>query len=127
MHQYHVVLVPDDGSYMVLVPSLPDCATFGTSVEDALTMAKEAITLHIEGMVADGEDVPEDEGEPILATVSVEPNVPLTGSPPRRVHPPCHRPDESRDSRAASRYAARSGVAASPGREHARQRRVRRD
>ena len=72
MRSYHIVLVPDDGSYMVLVPSLPGCVTFGTSVDEALAMAKEAIALHIEGLIADGEEVPEDEGEPMLATVSVD-------------------------------------------------------
>ncbi|HTE84927.1 MAG TPA: type II toxin-antitoxin system HicB family antitoxin [Dehalococcoidia bacterium] len=81
MKTYHVVLVPDDGSYMVLVPSLPGCLTFGATVEDALAMAREAIALHIEGMAADGEDIPEDEGEPILATVDVEPDLSAVSTP----------------------------------------------
>jgi antitoxin HicB len=74
MRSFHVVLVPDDGSYMVLVPSLPGCVTFGATVEDALAMASEAITLHIEGMAAAGEPIPEDEGEPVLAIVEVSPD-----------------------------------------------------
>lgn len=81
MRNYHVVLVPDGGNYMVLVPSLPGCITFGATVEEALAMAKEAITLHIEGMVAGGEDMPEDEGELVLATVEVDPDLPVAGAP----------------------------------------------
>ena len=79
MRKYHVVLVPDGGSYMVLVPSLPGCVSFGATVEDALAMAEEAITLHIEGMAAAGERIPEDEGEPILALVAVDPHPPAIG------------------------------------------------
>jgi antitoxin HicB len=33
----------EDGTYTVIVPSLPGCLTFGRTVEEALAMAKEAI------------------------------------------------------------------------------------
>lgn len=73
MGRYSVVLVPDSGSYMILVPSLPGCVTFGDSVEEALAMAREAVALHIEGLAAAGEPIPEDEGEPILAAIELDP------------------------------------------------------
>lgn len=73
MRRYSVVLVPDSGSYMVLVPSLPGCITYGSTVEEALSMAKDAIELHLEGLAAADEEIPEDEGEPILATVELNP------------------------------------------------------
>jgi predicted RNase H-like HicB family nuclease len=66
---------------MVLVPSLPGCVTYGRTIEDALAMAKEAITLHIEGMSASGEEIPKDEGKPILATVGVASDLPIAGPP----------------------------------------------
>jgi antitoxin HicB len=47
----------DDGTYTVIVPSLPGCLTFGHNVE-ARKMAKEAIEGFIECMVARGEEVP---------------------------------------------------------------------
>jgi predicted RNase H-like HicB family nuclease len=60
---------------MVLVPSLPGCVTVGTTVDEALAMAKETLTPHIGGMAGAGEDIPEDEGKPILATVGVDPGM----------------------------------------------------
>lgn len=65
-----VILIPDpDGGYVVEVPSLPGCYSQGETVEDALANIREAIELHIETMIEDGEDVPEDVGEPLLRVV----------------------------------------------------------
>lgn len=46
----------DDGTYTVIVPSLPGCLTYGHTVEEALEMAKEAIEGFIECMMARGEE-----------------------------------------------------------------------
>lgn len=65
-----VILVPDpDGGYVVEVPSLPGCYSQGETVEEALANIREAIELHIETMIEDGEEVPEDIGETILMKV----------------------------------------------------------
>ena len=57
---YPVVIHKDpDSDYGVTVPDLPGCISAGETHEQALTMAKEAIELHIEGMLEDGEDLPE--------------------------------------------------------------------
>lgn len=63
-----VILIPDNdvGGYTAIVPSLPGCISEGDTVEEALTNIREAIELHIESMVAHGEEVPEDSTEPIL-------------------------------------------------------------
>lgn len=37
-----------DGGYTVTVPALPGCITYGEDVEDAISMAKEAIELYVE-------------------------------------------------------------------------------
>jgi antitoxin HicB len=50
-----------EGGYSVVVPSLPGCVTFGDSVEEAITMAKEAIELYIESLRAHKEKIPTDE------------------------------------------------------------------
>ena len=47
-----------DSDYGVSVPDLPGCFSAGDSIEDALAQVHEAIELHIEGMLADGEQVP---------------------------------------------------------------------
>jgi predicted RNase H-like HicB family nuclease len=48
----------DDGTFIVIVPTLPGCLTFGRSVEEAEEMAKEAIEGFIACMIARGEEVP---------------------------------------------------------------------
>jgi predicted RNase H-like HicB family nuclease len=52
---------PDDGladGWDVVFPDLPGCVSQGDSAEDALRNAVEALGLHIEGMVAEGLDLP---------------------------------------------------------------------
>lgn len=51
-----------EGGYTVIVPSLPGCVTFGETVDEAIAMAREAVELYIEGMLAKGEEVPTEEG-----------------------------------------------------------------
>lgn len=48
----------EDGTYTVIVPSLPGCLTFGRTVEEALLMAEEAIEGFIACMIERGEEVP---------------------------------------------------------------------
>lgn len=58
--QYTIILHPDpEGGYTVTVPVLPGCVTQGETLEEAIVMAKDAIQLYIESLIADGESVPE--------------------------------------------------------------------
>ena len=45
--------------YGVTVPDLPGCFSAGDTLEEAIESAQEAITCHIEGLLLDGEPVPE--------------------------------------------------------------------
>ncbi|NOY22912.1 MAG: type II toxin-antitoxin system HicB family antitoxin [Acidobacteria bacterium] len=57
---YPVVIHKDDDStYGVTVPDLPGCFSAGSTMEEALANAKEAIECHIKGFVMDDEEVPE--------------------------------------------------------------------
>ncbi|MGE0226220.1 MAG: type II toxin-antitoxin system HicB family antitoxin [Acetobacteraceae bacterium] len=47
-----------DSDYGVDFPDFPGCVTAGETLEDARRMAAEAIQLHIEGMIEDGEPIP---------------------------------------------------------------------
>jgi predicted RNase H-like HicB family nuclease len=69
--RYTVLLTPDDGGYMVTVPALAGCFTQGATVEQALERAREAIRVHIAGLEADGEPVPEESERPRLEFVEV--------------------------------------------------------
>lgn len=65
------LIVEDDGSFTVDVPSLPGCVTWGKTKADALKNAEEAIALYIEDVVAAGEKIPNVE-------VSQTPTIALT-------------------------------------------------
>ena len=58
---YRILLTPEDeGGFSVSVPALPGCFTQGETIEEAIEMAKDAISLYIESLEADGEPVPDD-------------------------------------------------------------------
>jgi len=45
-------------AYGVIVPDLPGCFSAGESVDEAIENSKEAIALHIDGLLDDGRTVP---------------------------------------------------------------------
>ncbi|MDO5054326.1 MAG: type II toxin-antitoxin system HicB family antitoxin [Pasteurella oralis] len=49
----------DQHAYGVIVPDLPGCFSAGDTLEDAFLNAKEAIAFHIEGMLEDGDNIPQ--------------------------------------------------------------------
>jgi predicted RNase H-like HicB family nuclease len=51
-----------EGGYTVTVPVLPGCVTFGKNLNEAISMAREAIELYIEHLVVMGEDIPSEDG-----------------------------------------------------------------
>jgi predicted RNase H-like HicB family nuclease len=72
MSTYAIVVEPDeDGGYFVVVPALPGCFTRGDTVGECRERAVEAIEVHIAGLRADGEPVPEEAGTPQLLAVTV--------------------------------------------------------
>jgi predicted RNase H-like HicB family nuclease len=59
MYTYKVLLHKEaEGGFTVLVPALPGCITYGQDVDEAITMAREAITLYIEELKDRGEKIP---------------------------------------------------------------------
>lgn len=58
--KFPVVLHKDtDTDYGVTVPDVPGCFTAGATVSEALENAHEALALHFEGLVADGDPLPQ--------------------------------------------------------------------
>lgn len=56
---YRVILRPEpEGGYTALVPALPGCITYGVDVDEAIVMAREAIELYVESLVAHGDEIP---------------------------------------------------------------------
>lgn len=70
---YSVILEWDaeGGMYVVTVPALPGCFTQGHTAEEAIERAKEAIALHLECLIEDGEPVPEETRPAQVVTVTV--------------------------------------------------------
>lgn len=60
MRNYIALIHKDlDSDYGVSFPDFPGVITAGTDLDDARRMAQEALELHVEGMIADGEAIPE--------------------------------------------------------------------
>lgn len=47
-----------DSDYGVSFPDLPGCISAGRTLDEARAMAQEALSLHIAGLIEDGEPVP---------------------------------------------------------------------
>ena len=57
---FPIVIHKDKGSgYGVTVPDLPGCFSAGSTLDEALAMAREAIELHLEGLIEEGQAIPE--------------------------------------------------------------------
>jgi predicted RNase H-like HicB family nuclease len=60
MRQYIALIHKDaESDYGVSFPDLPGCITAGVDLDDARTMAEEALALHLAGMAEDEEPIPE--------------------------------------------------------------------
>jgi antitoxin HicB len=72
-YQYTIILDPDleGGGYTVTVPALPGCVTQGETIEEAIAMAKDAIRLYIETLLADGQPIPQENEHPQALIIKV--------------------------------------------------------
>lgn len=60
MRHYIALIHKDaDSDFGVSFPDFPGCITAGSTLNDAMVMAKEALALHLEGMTEDGQPIPE--------------------------------------------------------------------
>lgn len=83
---YPIVIHKDpESDFGVTVPDLPGCFSAGSTLDEALSMAREAIELHLEGLMEEGYPVPEpspldqhkdnpDFADGMWAVVSVDPS-----------------------------------------------------
>jgi len=68
MLKYTIVIEKADGNYSAYCPDLPGCIATGASVEETTERMKAAIGFHIEGLKAEGMDIP----PPTTAAAPVE-------------------------------------------------------
>ena len=56
---YPAVFSPEDPGYSVEFPDLPGCCTCGDSLEESLSMAKDALSLFLVELEDEKQDIPE--------------------------------------------------------------------
>ncbi len=72
MTNYIALLRKDDSSdYGVEFPDFPGCITAGRTLDEAKDMAAEALALHVDGLIDDGEGLPTPSG---LDTIMANPD-----------------------------------------------------
>lgn len=58
MYCYFAQFYPEENGYSVFFPDFPGCNTCGDTLDEAMCMAMEALTLNIETALEDGETLP---------------------------------------------------------------------
>ena len=56
---YAVVIEKANRNYSAYVPDLPGCIAAGDTVAEVTELMREAIKMHIEGLIEDGLEVPQ--------------------------------------------------------------------
>src|SRR5215211_5805737 len=84
--QFIGLIHKDEGSdYGVSFPDLPGCVTAGRMLDEARATAQEALALHLEGLVEDGEAIPEPSSlEAVMADVENRAGVAILVAAPER-------------------------------------------
>jgi predicted RNase H-like HicB family nuclease len=57
--RYAVIVEKGESSVGAYVPDLPGCAAVAETIEEVLRLIQEAIEFHLEGLVKDGQPLPE--------------------------------------------------------------------
>ena len=74
----YVALIGKTGNgYAADLPDLPGCIAAGETFEETVQLIQEAANFHVEGMIEDGETIP----EPLNVAIEVEVEVPTFDAP----------------------------------------------
>ena len=69
--RYAIVVEEGETSYGAYVPDLPGCVAAAETRDEVLSLIREAVEFHIEGMRTRGESIPEPHSEMDYIDVSV--------------------------------------------------------
>ena len=75
MRGYLVVLEPTLTGFCAYVPDLPGCVTTGATRQEAETNVREALDLHIAGLLRNGRPAPRPRTRHVLVDVTASPVV----------------------------------------------------
>lgn len=78
MYRYLIIIERGGGdqNLSAYVPDLPGCAATGATRDELLATMRDAITLHLQGMIEDGERIPTPNSDPAYVEVSLPQDVP---------------------------------------------------
>jgi predicted RNase H-like HicB family nuclease len=69
--RYLVLIEKADHNLRAYVPDLPGCVTTGKTREEVLTKIREALSFHLQGIVEDGEPIPQPNSDPECVDVTL--------------------------------------------------------
>ena len=72
MRQFLIIIEKADSNYSAYSPDLTGCVATGTTLEEVEKNIREAIEIHIQGLIKDGLPVPESESVAEYITVKEE-------------------------------------------------------
>lgn len=97
-HKLYIAAVEPalDGGWGVFFPDLPGCTSGGDTLEEATANAREALALHVKGLIEDGESLPEPRGAADIAADDPDAGAPgviliALAAPADAVEPPPER------------------------------------
>jgi predicted RNase H-like HicB family nuclease len=70
-YDFTVIIEPDEEGFHAFVPALPGCHSFGGTLDEAQANIAEALELHVECMLEDGEDVPSERSPFFVSRLSI--------------------------------------------------------
>ena len=71
MYRYLVVIEKADGNYSAYAPDLPGCVAAGETRDEAERRMREAIGMHVRGLLEDGLPIPRGESSSAYTAVAV--------------------------------------------------------
>lgn len=70
-YTFRTIIESDEkGTFHGYVPVLSGCHTFGATIEETRKNLKDAISVYVSSLIADGENVPQDNGFESFETVT---------------------------------------------------------
>ncbi|RJQ32039.1 type II toxin-antitoxin system HicB family antitoxin [Candidatus Parcubacteria bacterium] len=70
-YTFRIIIEPDEkGTFHGYVPALSGCHTFGATIDETRKNLRDAISVYVSSLIADGEDVPQDNSFESFETVT---------------------------------------------------------
>lgn len=70
-YSFTIVIEPDEDGYHAFIPALSGCHSFGGTLDEARKNIAEAMEVHLESLIEDGETIPIEKEPYIITRLSV--------------------------------------------------------